>query len=111
MTETLPPNTTDLQIDPAHSPEGRQDWYPLVDEKGAAEFLGLSTRTMQGLRQKGSGPRYVALSQRCVRYRRSDLVQWCDQHLRNSTSDARVNAPKSSGTAVVDVGLKGGAVR
>ena len=67
-------------------------WYSLVNEKVAAEFLHLSTRTMQGFRQKGDGPPYIVVSLRCVRYRRIDLLFWCDIHQRNSTSDTGVGA-------------------
>ena len=62
-------------------------WFNLIDEKAAAEFLGLTDRTMQKLRQKGGGPRYSALSSRCLRYRRQDLRQWAEARMRSSTSD------------------------
>ena len=62
-------------------------WHALINEQDAAEFLGLSVRTMQGMRYRGGGPRYLALSPRCVRYRRIDLREWAETHLRTSTSD------------------------
>ena len=59
----------------------------LIAEKAAGDFLGLAARTMQAMRQRGGGPRYIALSARCVRYRRLDLRAWSETRLRTSTSD------------------------
>ena len=70
-----------------YSAEG-EFWYSRIDEKAAAQFLDLSTRSMQGFRQKGGGPVFIALSPRCIRYTRTDLRNWCNDHLRSSTSDA-----------------------
>jgi hypothetical protein len=62
-------------------------WYKLISEKIAATFVDLSTRTLQGLRQKGDGPPFIRLSARSCKYRRSDLRAWAEKHLRISTSD------------------------
>lgn len=62
-------------------------WYALIDEKAAAEFLDLTDRTMQKMRQRGDGPRYSAISSRCLRYRRIDLRSWAESRMRSSTSD------------------------
>ncbi len=62
-------------------------WHSLVNERDAAAFLSFSIRTMQGMRYRGGGPRYILMSSRCIRYRRSDLREWAEQRLRTSTSD------------------------
>ncbi len=62
-------------------------WNALIDEKAAAEFLGLTNRFMQHRRQQGGGPRYIAISSRCIRYRRIDLREYAESRLRTSTSD------------------------
>jgi hypothetical protein len=62
-------------------------WEELIREGLAAEFLDLSVRTIQGLRQKGGGPKFISLSARCLRYRRRDLRAWAESRLRKSTSD------------------------
>ena len=62
-------------------------WHELIDEKAAGDFLGITDRTMQTMRQRGGGPRYVSISARCLRYRRIDLKTWADSRLRSSTSD------------------------
>ena len=68
--------------------DGVEDyWHALIDEKAAADFLGLTDRTMQSYRQKGGGPKYIFLSSRCLRYRRVDLREWAEARLRISTSD------------------------
>ena len=60
-------------------------WYGQVNEKVAAAFLDLQPRTLQAYRQRGGGPLYVAISPRCVRYRRIDLHRWAEDRLRTST--------------------------
>ena len=62
-------------------------WHALIDEKAAADFLGLTNRTLQALRQRGGGPQYIFLSARCLRYRRIDLRKWAEARMRTSTSD------------------------
>ena len=81
-------------VDPALSgaaiPASEADinyWFALIDERAAALFLDLTHRTLQGLRQKGGGPRFFRLSSRCVKYRRIDLRDFVESRLRASTSD------------------------
>lgn len=62
-------------------------WHTLIDENEAAEFLGVTGRTMQALRQRGGGARYIFISSRCLRYRRVDLKSWAEARMRSSTSD------------------------
>ena len=51
-----------------------------------AYLLGLSVRTLEGLRLRGGGTPYVKF-QRSVRYRRGDGLAWAAGKLRRSTSD------------------------
>lgn len=67
-------------------------WYELIPEKPAGVFLDLSPRTMQDLRYRGGGPKYVGVSARSIKYRRVDLRVWSEQRLRNSTSDQNAEA-------------------
>ena len=62
-------------------------WFRLIDEKDAGAFVDLSARTMQTLRQRGGGPKYVFVSKRCLKYRRFDLKLWAEGRLRSSTAD------------------------
>ena len=63
-------------------------WHALIDEDAAAEFYGLEDRTLQKWRQTGQGPRYYALSSRCLRYRRLDLREHALARVRTSTADS-----------------------
>ena len=72
----------------ARGPSDNPDyWNALINEKAAAAFLGLTDRTMQALRQRGGGPKYISISSRCLRYRRVDLRKWAEARVRTSTSD------------------------
>jgi predicted DNA-binding transcriptional regulator AlpA len=53
----------------------------------AAEYLGLSTSTMEKMRLRADGPRYAKLG-RLVVYAITDLDAWVDVHKRTSTLDA-----------------------
>lgn len=44
----------------------------LLDEKQAADILGLSPRTLQGWRLRGQGPQFVKIG-RLTRYRPEDI--------------------------------------
>ena len=48
----------------------------LLCSSEAAEHLGYSVHSLQLWRCKGSGPVYIKLNGRTVRYRRSDLDEW-----------------------------------
>lgn len=57
----------------------------LLNETKAAEYLGISIRTLQAWRVRGNGPVFVKLG-RAVRYRPSDLNAWVDARMAASTS-------------------------
>lgn len=59
----------------------------LLTEIQAAEVLNLSIRTLQAWRVRGSGPRFVRLSGRAVRYRNADLAAYIEARTVASTSD------------------------
>ena len=65
-----------------------EDYFnELLREEDAAEFLGVSVRTLQGWRFKGGGPKFIKMSHRAIRYRRKDLIEWVEGKVRTSTSD------------------------
>jgi len=68
------------------SPAERQDPRPLLDQSQAAEFLAVSTRTLEGWRSSGGGPRFVRVGRR-VRYRLRDLQQWVDVRTFGSSAE------------------------
>ncbi len=69
-------------LDPGHD-----YWNALVDEKVAASFLDMTPRSMQAMRQRGDGPRFIRISSRCIRYTRALLKAYADARMRSSTSD------------------------
>ena len=62
-------------------------WHSLINEDEAADFLDLTNRTMQAMRQRGDGPRFIRISSRCIRYTRALLKSYADARVRESTSD------------------------
>ena len=77
LPESAPGSPESLNLDPD----------ALASEQLAAGFLGVTPRALQKWRMTGDGPRYVRISSRCVRYRRRDLVEWAQAHLKVSTSE------------------------
>ena len=75
------------RADDSDAQDGPNYWHSLIDEKAAAEFLGLTSRTMQVMRQRGGGPRYTVISSRCLRYTRFGLRSWAESRMKSSTSD------------------------
>lgn len=53
----------------------------------AARFLGLSPRTLPGMRRRGDGPPFIKLGARRLGYLESDLQKWVESQRRRSTSD------------------------
>jgi hypothetical protein len=64
----------------------------------AADFLGLSPRTLERMRIDGRGPIFLKLGRRVV-YARADLVAWAETRRRSSTSDLGQPAPTQAGLA------------
>ena len=60
----------------------------LINENEAAGFVGYTIRALQGWRVKGGGPKFIKVSARSIRYRRRDLIEWAESHLRSNTSEA-----------------------
>ena len=58
-----------------------------LDTRGAAVYLGLSHRTLDGYRVSGAGPAFHRFGNR-VRYRRSDLDSWAANRRATTTAEA-----------------------
>jgi hypothetical protein len=69
-----------------------------LNENQAAEFLGLSVRTIQTWRVRGGGPRYCKIG-RSVRYQRADLAAFRQSHLVGSTAETRAKAASEARAA------------
>lgn len=53
----------------------------------AAKYLSLSTSTLNKMRLRGDGPRYIKLGAHAVAYDLVDLNTWLDERRRWNTSD------------------------
>lgn len=59
----------------------------LINETQAAEYLGYTIRALQNWRLRGGGPQFIKVSARSIRYRRCDLNEWIESHVRQHTSE------------------------
>jgi triosephosphate isomerase len=54
----------------------------------AGAYLGdITCRQLADFRQRGHGPKYVAIGHRTIRYRKADLDAWVDSKVRRSTAE------------------------
>ena len=58
-----------------------------LDSRAAGALIGLSSRTLEGLRVRGGGPPFRRHGGR-VRYCLADLLAWSEGGKRKSTSDS-----------------------
>lgn len=65
--------------------ERTKERLEILDETEAAQFLRISTRTLQAWRVQGRGPRFHKVGRLC-RYSRAELESWLDSQTRTSTS-------------------------
>ena len=76
--------------DPTPAQSHTVDPDALLTEVQAADFLQVTPRALQKWRATGTGPPYVRISSRCVRYRRRDLFAWTEGRLRTSTTQTEL---------------------
>ena len=60
----------------------------LVKERVAASFYDCSISKLQKDRMTGRGPAFVRLSTKAIRYRVRDLIEFAQERLKHSTSEA-----------------------
>jgi excisionase family DNA binding protein len=85
---TLPKMTEAMMDDVDESLE--IDGEQLLTTEQAASFLNRPQRTLEDWRYTGSGPPFVKMG-RAVRYRASDLLEWVDDRVVESTTEADVD--------------------
>lgn len=61
---------------------------PALDTAQAAAYTGLAEKTLEGLRSKGGGPRFLRYGRKAVRYLVADLDAWMNACAVHSTSEA-----------------------
>jgi predicted DNA-binding transcriptional regulator AlpA len=67
--------------------QGTGDADDLLTTSEVAEWLGVSVQWAEIARHKSLGPRWISLSTRRIRYRRSDVVAWLESRTRQSTRE------------------------
>ena len=63
--------------------------YQQLSEDEVASLVGLTKKTLQKKRKDGTGPRYVRVSAKCVRYRLMDIIAWQENLLIRSTAEGQ----------------------
>jgi predicted DNA-binding transcriptional regulator AlpA len=66
----------------------------LLSPSEAAKVLSLSKRGLENLRAQGSGPAYVRISSRCVRYSIEALNRYIEGRTKSCTKE-ETNLPQS----------------
>jgi predicted DNA-binding transcriptional regulator AlpA len=56
----------------------------VLDERAAAEFVGLSSVTLERMRKLGVAPKHLVLSPRRLGYRICDIIAWLDERALDS---------------------------
>jgi hypothetical protein len=77
---------------PAGGLESGDDPDQLMRQEQAALFLGVTPRCLENWRYRGGGPQWIEISTRCIRYRRSDLIQFVKERMRTNTTNCGTDA-------------------
>jgi phage terminase Nu1 subunit (DNA packaging protein) len=75
---------------PMHVPKRISDEDALLNEVQAADFLNLSTRTLQAWRVQGVGPLFIRAG-RAIRYRKRDLIAWIEANTVSRVAATQAN--------------------
>lgn len=59
----------------------------LLNPAAAAKALSISIKTLEAMRLRGNGPKWVRVSSRRVAYRPADIREWVDGRVYSSTSE------------------------
>jgi len=65
--------------------EARTTQVNVMSERAVADLLGVSPRTLQGWRLRGTGPAYRKLGRKRIVYMPEDLREYLDRARRTST--------------------------
>jgi predicted DNA-binding transcriptional regulator AlpA len=64
-----------------------EEEFPLTSGQ-SSKYIGISDATLRSWRARGIGPRYYKAGEKLVRYRRSDLDAWIEEHLTPAAEPA-----------------------
>jgi predicted DNA-binding transcriptional regulator AlpA len=69
------------------------DPLALLTAAEVSKLLGITEPNLAQLRYLGTGPAYVKITGRQVRYMRADVATWIEQQTRVQTPGGRTGAP------------------
>jgi hypothetical protein len=81
--------TLDTQITLKSDPDDSGNVRRFVNEKVAADYIGLKPPTMQKMRYRGNGPPFAQFG-RAIRYNLGDLYAWATSRTKRSTAQTGV---------------------
>lgn len=58
---------------------------PLMNREEAANWLGITEKALGQLNYLGTGPKYVVVGSRSVRYRLKDLIEYAEANTRTQS--------------------------
>jgi predicted DNA-binding transcriptional regulator AlpA len=67
--------------------DGAGEPNDLITTTELCEWLGVSIQWAEIARHKSLGPKWISLSTRRIRYRRSDVLAWLAERTRQSTRE------------------------
>lgn len=59
---------------------------PLATSKEVAEYLGISPNRLAKMRMDGTGPEFIRVNSRIIRYEWAAVHQWIAERTRTSTA-------------------------
>lgn len=62
--------------------------FPALNTAQASAYTGLAAKTLETLRTRGGGPRFVRYGRKAVRYLKADLDAFVAERTISSTSEA-----------------------
>ena len=71
----------DVQINVETVPTSELRGAVLYSDVEIAKMFGLKAGLLRSMRMQGEGPRYLKFSNKCVRYRVSDMEDWIAAHI------------------------------
>ena len=81
------------RVVPTLEPQGEEEFYYTSQELAA--LLGIAPSTLSGYRRDGSGPPFIHLGRRTVRYARKDVLAHIAENARKSTSENTHKTPRA----------------
>lgn len=90
--ETQTTGAEDTRRRPSGSTDSNGDVLPAglsaaLNTEQASSYTGLAVATLEGLRCRGGGPRFVRYGRKAVRYLVRDLDAWIEERIISSTSE------------------------